>query len=153
MFNKIKEVFGYKGNQYVVEKTPVVEEVIVEEERVLDISQPVHIIVDKVKENPKRLSFSEVSDYRALSITDTLTGTVVQYTPELDSYFYYSFTWKAELYNKNFHFTQDEVEYIISELKPIYEARQKHLTEIRASRKLRQEQLAREKMQRDWAES
>ena len=157
MFNKIKEIFGYNNNQKVitiVEKTPVVEEPIIEEERVLNISQPVHIIVEKIKQNPKRLKFKHALSLMCIyEIIDITTGSVFTLIRQDHISFEQGMVTSYTISHKDFIFTKDEVAYIIATLKPIYESRQKRLTEIKASRKLRQEQLAREKMQREWEES
>jgi len=170
MFNKVKEIFGYNNNQKVitiVEKTPVVEEPIIEEERVLDISGPVYIIADKVKQNPKRLVITEyygisVQGYYmqpdSYLITDKITGNIFKYitgpVPNTSTGF---FNEVHNILNKDMKFTQDEIDYLVGELRNFLQdytkERQKRLTEIKASRKLRQKSLAREKMQREWEES
>lgn len=145
MFNKIKEIFGYGGVQKVIGTEDVEQEV---SEKNLDISQPVYTIVEKVKENPKRLKFSnevvcseeyfKVWDY---NVKDTITGCT-------GTYMIVSLSDISDNLTINgLALTRDEKSYILSELKPI-------LKPIYDERKVRYKNIIesrnRAKMQKIW---
>ena len=165
MLNKIKEIFGYNNNQKVitiVEKSPVLEE-----ELVFDVRQPVHIIVEKVKENPQRLkliatcgyyfTLNPNTEYYTLRDKTTLAKFDIAVTPKVygieGEYTAESIT----IHNDDITFTTDEMNYLTQELKLIVvsnlKCRALRLGKLRNLRKERKAQRNRTKMQLAWEES
>jgi len=136
MFNKVKEIFGYNNNQKVitiVEKTPVVGEVIEKGEDKLDISSPVHTLVDKIKQNHKKLEFTLVEDrqdewYRVLFYE-------VSYGNELVKGVYKEATGiGAYIDIAGICLTKDEEIYILTEVSDIYHKREARYRAIKEQR-------------------
>lgn len=169
MFKKMKEWFGVGGVQKEINVGEVLKEVreeVVEKE--LDISEPVYTIVERVKLNPARLTIK--ADYNVYYsgygpaiekwyVEDTITRIGFTYTTSPEFLTYDGELRKAvhSIYNKDVTFSQDEVDYIIEGLYDIlyehFTERLKRLTDIKASRKMRQKELARDKMLKQWEAS
>ena len=160
-----KKIFGFGGKQHVVglslkAQIKGLEDAVVEakKEVPLNISEPVYTIVEKVRENPERLKFTNITHYLErlprYVVEDRITHvSVVVRIGDLSGFDPVS-PYKSMDYlgieSEHITFTRDEVDYIERELKPILEEfhkeRQNLLTNIRDSRRIRQEVLARERM-------
>lgn len=155
MLGKLKAVFGWNGVQEVI----AVEKEIVED-KVKDISSPVYTIVEKVKEDPSRLRFSECYGDLFGNTLTTQTMVLDSITSDVCSCY---ITNKPRVYNgegtsytlvsDKVNFTKDEIDYITFSLVPIYKERASRLQKIRTLRKERQELRNREAMQKKWEES
>lgn len=134
MINKIKEIFGYKGTQKVIQTHP----------NDLNINTPVYTIVEKVKENPRRLEFLWVrSHIYTLVVIDKKTN--LRFGLSVLS------SGSVSILSCNkFNLTEDEEKYLVEQLQPIYKERQNRLTCLLDQRKLRADKKARVKLQLEW---
>lgn len=114
----------------------------------LAISEPIFTIVAKIKENPKRLKFSKDEEYYSMVIVDNITKDIVQYTPP--HYSYIGYMRSADIEHRILDFTQDEINYIVSELEPIYNERAKRLRDIKLLRSKRNQVRSREGVLKIW---
>jgi hypothetical protein len=128
----------------------------------LNISEPIYTIVQKIKDNPKRLKFTTNPHYTRTStmtwVTDRVTGMV--FTVEVTRTMELCGGILMPLAGQEFKVTTDffsitiyESDYIVKELAPYYESRIDRLGVINNKRKGRTEKCNRAIVLKQWEDS
>lgn len=125
---------------------------ILNKDSVTNITEPIYTIVKKIRENPSRLRFERFLGAFGFyyDITDILTGNKITLGE--------TFCRQRRVFSfccstSPFHITEEEVEYLVEQLQPLYEARAKRLVSLKKLRRGRKDSKLRIEVMKQWENS